>query len=39
MGEIMEIREKKLYQEAKLKLFYNDLNPEFFYVVETPIGH
>ena len=37
VGEIIEIREKKLYQEAKLKLFYNDLNPEFFYVVETPI--
>jgi rod shape-determining protein MreC len=26
--------EKKLYKEAKIKLFYNDLHPEFFYVIE-----
>jgi len=37
VGEITEIKEKKLYKEAKVKLFYNDLNPEFFYVVETPV--
>jgi len=37
VGEITEIKEKKLYQEAKVRLFYNDLNPEFFYVVQTPL--
>jgi len=36
VGKVVEVVEKKLYQEAKIKLFYNDLNPEFFYVVETP---
>jgi len=36
VGKVVEVKEKKLYQEAKVKLFYNDLNPEFFYVVETP---
>jgi len=35
VGKITEVVQKKLYQEAKVKLFYNDLNPEFFYVVET----
>ena len=35
VGKITEVIEKKLYQEAKVKLFYNDLNPEFFYVVEN----
>ncbi|MEO1927755.1 MAG: rod shape-determining protein MreC [Nautiliaceae bacterium] len=35
VGIITEVIQKKLYQEAKVKLFYNDLNPEFFYVVET----
>ena len=35
VGKVVEVVEKKLYQEAKIKLFYNDLNPEFFYVVET----
>ena len=37
VGEITEIKQRKLYQEAKVRLFYNDLNPEFFYVVETPL--
>ncbi len=37
VGKITEIKEQKLYKEAKVKLFYNDLNPEFFYVVETPL--
>ena len=35
VGKVVEVVEKKLYQEAKIKLFYNDLNPEFFYVVQT----
>ena len=37
VGKVVEVKEKKLYKEAKVKLFYNDLNPEFFYVVETPV--
>ena len=37
VGKIVEVKEKKLYKEAKVKLFYNDLNPEFFYVVQTPV--
>jgi len=34
VGIITEVIEKNLYQEAKVKLFYNDLNPKFFYVIE-----
>ena len=34
VGVITEVIEKKLYQEAKVKLFYNDLKPTFFYVVD-----
>ncbi len=34
VGIITEVIEKNLYQEAKVKLFYNDLNPQFFYVIE-----
>ena len=34
VGVITEVIEKDLYQEAKVKLFYNDLNPNFFYVIE-----
>ena len=34
VGIITEVIEKNLYQEAKVKLFYNDLNPNFFYVIE-----
>jgi len=34
VGVITKIIQKKLYQEAKIKLFYNDLEPNFFYVVE-----
>ena len=30
VGIITEVVEKNLYQEAKVKLFYNDLNPNFF---------
>ena len=35
VGTITEVIEKNFYQEAKVKLFYNDLNPSFFYVVES----
>jgi len=34
VGVISEVIKKKLYQEAKVKLFYNDMHPEFFYVIE-----
>ena len=34
VGIISQVVDKKLYQEAKVKLFYNDLHPEFFYVIE-----
>jgi len=37
VGKIVDVKEKKLYQEAEVKLFYNDLNPEYFYVVDTHI--
>jgi len=37
VGVVTEVIQKKLYQEAKVKLYYNDLNPEFFYVVQTPL--
>ncbi|WP_457561972.1 rod shape-determining protein MreC [Caminibacter pacificus] len=33
VGKITEIKEKKLYQEAKIKLFYDTLNPTYFYAV------
>lgn len=38
VGIITEIRSKKLYQEAKIKLFYNRLNPNYFYVVDKNIS-
>jgi len=34
VGVITKVIQKKLYQEAKVKLFYNDLEPTYFYVVE-----
>jgi rod shape-determining protein MreC len=37
VGKIVKVYKKKLYQEARVRLFYNDLNPSFFYVVEKPI--
>jgi len=37
VGVVTEVIEKKLYQEAKVRLYYNDLNPEYFYVVQTPL--
>jgi rod shape-determining protein MreC len=33
VGKIVSIKEKKLYQEATIKPFYNPLHPTFFYVV------
>jgi len=37
VGIITNIINKKLYQEAKIKLFYNRLNPNYFYVVDKNI--
>jgi len=37
VGIITEVIEKNLYQEAKVKLFYNDLNPNFFYIIRKEI--
>ena len=34
VGVITSIQNKKLYQEAKIKLFYNSLAPNYFYVVQ-----
>jgi len=34
VGIITSIKEKKLYQEAKVKLFYNSLAPNYFYVIQ-----
>ena len=33
VGVIESIKETNLYQKAKVKLFYNDLEPNYFYVV------
>ncbi len=33
VGVIESIKQTNLYQEAKIKLFYNNLNPNYFYVV------
>ncbi len=38
VGIITNIKMKKLYQEAKVKLFYNRLNPDYFYVVDKNIS-
>jgi len=35
VGTITKITQKKLYQEAIIKPFYNPLNPSFFYVVKN----
>ncbi len=37
VGIIKSIKNKKLYQEAKINVFYNNLNPGFFYVVKKNI--
>ncbi|WP_457560668.1 rod shape-determining protein MreC [Caminibacter sp.] len=34
VGKVSEVIQKKLYQEVKLKLYYNKMTPDFFYVVE-----
>ena len=34
VGIIEKIKETNLYKEAKIKLFYDDLNPNYFYVVD-----
>ena len=34
VGVIKKVIQKKLYQEAEIKLFYDDLAPDYFYVVE-----
>ncbi len=34
VGKVTEVIQKKLYQEVKLKLFYEKMIPDFFYVVE-----
>ena len=34
VGIIKNIKETNLYKEAKIKLFYNDLEPNYFYVVD-----
>jgi len=38
VGIVTNIISKKLYQEAKVKLFYNRLNPNYFYVVNKKIN-
>jgi len=37
VGKVIKVEQKKLYQEAKVKLFYNKLTPDFFYVVEKNV--
>lgn len=34
VGKVTRIEQKKLYQEAKVKLFYDKLNPTYFYAVK-----
>ncbi|WP_198001968.1 rod shape-determining protein MreC [Caminibacter mediatlanticus] len=34
VGKVIKINQKKLYQEAIIKPFYNKLTPDYFYVVE-----
>ena len=34
VGVIEKIKETNLYQEAKVKLFFDDLDPNYFYVVD-----
>ena len=37
VGIIESVKQTNLYQEAKIKLFYNDLDPNYFYVVKRNI--
>jgi len=34
VGVVENVKETNLYQEAKIRLFYNNLNPNYFYVVD-----
>jgi cell shape-determining protein MreC len=34
VGIIVEVERKKLYQQAKVKTFYDDFHPTYFFVVE-----
>ena len=34
VGKVIKIEQKKLYQEAKIKLFFSKNTPDYFYVVE-----
>ncbi len=34
VGKIIKVEQKKLYQEAKVELFYKKMTPDYFYVVE-----
>jgi len=34
VGVIENVKQTSLYQEAKVKLFYDDLSPDYFYVVD-----
>jgi len=34
VGIVTDVKQTSLYQEAKIKLFYNDLSPNYFYVVD-----
>ncbi len=34
VGKVVEIKQKKLYQEVKIEPFYKKLTPDYFYVVE-----
>jgi rod shape-determining protein MreC len=37
VGKVIKIEQKKLYQEAKIKLFYSKNTPDYFYVVEKNV--
>ena len=37
VGIIENVKQTSLYQEAKVKLFYNTLEPNYFYVVRREI--
>jgi rod shape-determining protein MreC len=37
VGRVTEVKQKKLYQVAKVKLFYDNLAPEYFYVVDKNV--
>jgi rod shape-determining protein MreC len=37
VGRVVEVKEKKLYQEAKIKPFYDSLAPDYFYVCDKAL--